>query len=109
MCILKGKEGKAAYLEEDISESISVADGESAFRVKFVWNEEIGVPGAIFVKNETDHEFYLRNVSLKNIPGHGNVHFHCNSWVYPSHLYHKDRIFFTNKVILLSHLCSNDA
>ncbi|CAO2836686.1 unnamed protein product [Amaranthus hypochondriacus] len=95
-----GKDGKAAYLEEDISESISVAHGESAFRVKFDWNEEIGVPGAILVKNETGHEFYLRNVSLKNIPGHGNVHFHCNSWVCPSHIYHKDRIFFTNKTYL---------
>lgn len=96
---LKGKLGKVSYLEEGITEPTDLADGESAFKVRFDWNDELALPGALIVRNEHHNEFYLRTVTLKDVPGHGNIHFLCNSWVYPADVYQKDRIFFTNKVI----------
>ncbi|KMT13762.1 hypothetical protein BVRB_4g081380 [Beta vulgaris subsp. vulgaris] len=97
---LKGKLGKVSYLEEGITEPTDLADGESAFKVRFDWNDELALPGALIVRNEHHNEFYLRTVTLKDVPGHGNIHFLCNSWVYPADVYQKDRIFFTNKTYL---------
>ncbi|KAG5056093.1 hypothetical protein JHK85_008603 [Glycine max] len=54
------------------------------------------------------HEFVGKRVSLQLIsavqadPGHGVIHFICNSWVYPAHKYKTDRIFFSNKTYLPS-------
>ncbi|OMP05818.1 Lipoxygenase [Corchorus olitorius] len=36
-------------------------------------------------------------VTLDDVPGHGRIHFVCNSWVYPAHRYKYDRVFFSNK------------
>lgn len=73
--------------------------GDSAFKITFDWDNEIGVPGAIIVKNEHHNQFYLKSVTLEDIPDVGELHFVCHSWIYPSHRYTKHRIFFTNKVI----------
>ncbi|KAL2942162.1 putative linoleate 9S-lipoxygenase 5 [Bienertia sinuspersici] len=98
---LKGKLGKRVYLKKEITESKGLADGESAFRLKFNWDDEVDIPGAILVRNEHHHhEFYLRTVTLEGIPGHEKLHFVCNSWVYPARYYQKDRVFFTNKAYL---------
>ncbi|KAG2395137.1 linoleate 9S-lipoxygenase [Vigna angularis] len=57
-----------------------------------------GTPGAFLIRNHHHTEFYLKSMTLENVPGHGVIHFNCNSWVYPAHKYKKDRIFFSNKV-----------
>ncbi|KAK7831226.1 putative linoleate 9s-lipoxygenase 5 [Quercus suber] len=44
--------------------------------------------------------FYLKTVTLEDVPGHGRVHFVCNSWVYPAHRYRYNRVFFSNKSYL---------
>ncbi|GKD40402.1 probable linoleate 9S-lipoxygenase 5, partial [Tanacetum coccineum] len=54
-------------------------------------------PGAFLVQNKHHSEFYLKTLTLDDVPGHGKVHFVCNSWVYPTKRYTKDRVFFTNK------------
>ncbi|KAJ8447850.1 hypothetical protein Cgig2_015213 [Carnegiea gigantea] len=59
-----------------------------------------GDPGAFIIRNERHNEFYLKSVSLDGIPDLGEVHFVCNSWVYPAHHYEKDRMFFRNKTYL---------
>ncbi|XVF41922.1 hypothetical protein PTKIN_Ptkin01aG0319600 [Pterospermum kingtungense] len=97
---LQGKLGKPAYLENWISTETSVAAGESRFSVDVDWEEEIGTPGAILIKNNHHSEFYLKTVTLEHVPGHGRIHFVCNSWVYPDKKYEKDRVFFTNKTYL---------
>ncbi|GLT28911.1 hypothetical protein SLA2020_038130 [Shorea laevis] len=97
---LKGKLGKAAYLEDWITTITPLTAGESAFKVTFDWDEEIGEPGAFLIVNDHHSEFYLRTVTLEDVPGHGRIHFVCNSWVYPSKHYKKDRIFFANKTYL---------
>ncbi|KMT13761.1 hypothetical protein BVRB_4g081370 [Beta vulgaris subsp. vulgaris] len=97
---LKGKLGKKSYLEEVVNKSTSLAYGESAFKVSFDWNNDVALPGALIVRNEHHREFYLRTITLEDIPNHGKLHFICNSWVYPAHCYQKDRLFFANKTYL---------
>ncbi|KAL3591217.1 hypothetical protein D5086_009857 [Populus alba] len=94
---LKGKLGKPAYLEEWITTITSLTAGESAFKVTFDWDEEIGVPGAFLIRNNHHSEFYLKTVTLEDVPGQGRVHFVCNSWIYPTRRYNYDRVFFTNQ------------
>ncbi len=74
--------------------------GESAFKVTFEWDEEeIGIPEAFLIRNNHHSEFYLKSLTLQDVPGHGRIHFVCNSWVYPADKYKYDRVFFSNKVI----------
>ncbi|XP_076941070.1 putative linoleate 9S-lipoxygenase 5 [Bidens hawaiensis] len=97
---LRGKLGKPAILEDWISTITPLTAGESTFEVTFDWDEEIGLPGGFLVQNLHHSEFYLMTLTLENVPGHGQVHFVCNSWVYPAKNYTKDRIFFANKAYL---------
>ncbi|KAI9084758.1 hypothetical protein K1719_033164 [Acacia pycnantha] len=99
---LKGKVGKPAYLENWITTGTHVTAGESTFQVTFEWDEEIGIPGAFLVKSNHHSEFYLRTLTLEDVPGQGDIHFVCNSWVYPAHKYKNDRVFFSNKACLPS-------
>ncbi|KAJ0734422.1 putative linoleate 13S-lipoxygenase [Helianthus annuus] len=99
---LRGKLGKPAILEDWISTVSPLTAGESTYEVTFDWDEEIGLPGGFLVQNLHHSEFYLMTLTLENVPGHGKVHFVCNSWVYPAKNYTKDRIFFANKAYLPS-------
>lgn len=92
-----GKLGEPAYLEEWITTNTPIAAGESKFKVTFDWDERIGVPGAFIIKNHHHSEFYLKTLTLEDVPGQGRVHFVCNSWVYPAKYYKTDRVFFVNK------------
>ncbi|KAG9153092.1 hypothetical protein Leryth_012353 [Lithospermum erythrorhizon] len=97
----KGKKGKETYLEKWNSTFTSVVAGSDAtFNVTFQWDESMGVPGAFTIRNYHRSEFYLKTVTLKDVPAHGRLVFTCNSWVYPAHRYKYDRIFFTNKAYL---------
>ncbi|CAA0812289.1 Linoleate 9S-lipoxygenase 5- chloroplastic, partial [Striga hermonthica] len=97
----KGKLGKEAYLEDWVSKITSLAaQDEASFGITFEWDESIGVPGAFLIRNHHHSQFYLKTVTLEDVPGHGQVHFECNSWVYPAHRYKYDRVFFTNKAYL---------
>lgn len=97
----KGKLGKEAYLEDWVSRFTSLsAEDHASFDVTFDWDESLGVPGALIIRNQHHSQFYLETVTLDDVPGHGPVHFVCNSWVYPAHRYKHDRIFFTNKTYL---------
>ncbi|XP_050274142.1 probable linoleate 9S-lipoxygenase 5 isoform X3 [Quercus robur] len=99
---LQGKLGRPAYLENWITTITPLIAGESAFKVTFDWDNEIGVPGAFLIKNNHHSEFYLKSLTLEDVPGQGRVHFVCNSWVYPADKYRKDRVFFSNKTYLPS-------
>ena len=94
----KGKVGKPANLESWITSLPSLTAGQSAFKVHFDWEEDVGIPGAFLIKNNHLSEFYLVSLTLEDIPNHGSIHFDCNSWIYPASKYKKDRIFFVNKV-----------
>ncbi|KAA8545122.1 hypothetical protein F0562_019989 [Nyssa sinensis] len=97
---LRGKIGKPAHLEDWITTITPLTAGDSAFNVTFDWDEELGVPGAFIVKNLHHSEFYLKTLTLEDVPGHGQVHFLCNSWVYPAENYKTDRVFFANQTYL---------
>ncbi|XP_071725508.1 probable linoleate 9S-lipoxygenase 5 [Rutidosis leptorrhynchoides] len=98
----RGKLGKPAILEDWISTIAPAVAGESSYEVTFDWDENFGLPGAFVVQNLHQSEFYLMTLTLENVPNHGQVHFVCNSWVYPAKNYTKDRIFFANKAYLPS-------
>ncbi|XP_021817421.1 probable linoleate 9S-lipoxygenase 5 [Prunus avium] len=98
----KGKLGEPAYLEDWITTITPLTVGDSAFKVTFDWEEETGVPGAILIKNNHHSEFFLKTITLEDVPREGRVHFVCNSWVYPAEKYTKDRVFFVNKTFLPS-------
>ncbi|KAJ9128560.1 hypothetical protein P3X46_034877 [Hevea brasiliensis] len=97
---LQGKVGEPAYLEDWITTIAPLTPGDSAFKVTFDWDDEIGIPGAFIIKNNHHSEFYLKTLTLEDVPGQARIHFVCNSWVYPAERYKKDRIFFANKTYL---------
>ncbi|KAK8684827.1 hypothetical protein V6N13_040843 [Hibiscus sabdariffa] len=97
---MKGKLGKPANLEEWVTKIAPLSAGDVTFSVTFEWDESMGVPGAFMIKNKHHSQFYLKTVTLEDVPGHGRVHFVCNSWVYPTHRYKYDRVFFSNKTYL---------
>ncbi|XP_009597615.1 linoleate 9S-lipoxygenase 6 [Nicotiana tomentosiformis] len=99
---LQGKHSNPAYLEKWLTTITPLTAGESAYSVTFDWEEEFGVPGAFIIKNLHFTEFFLKSVTLEDVPNHGKVHFVCNSWVYPASKYKSDRIFFVNKTYLPS-------
>ncbi|XP_049351542.1 linoleate 9S-lipoxygenase B isoform X3 [Solanum verrucosum] len=100
---LVGKRSNPAYLESWLTHITPIIAGESTFSVTFDWDhKEFGVPGAFIIKNLHLNEFFLKSLTLEDVPNHGNIHFVCNSWVYPSFRYKSDRIFFSNQAYLPS-------
>nr|AGN75068.1 lipoxygenase 2 [Momordica charantia] len=91
---LRGKLGEAAYLEDWITTRTPLIAGEAAFKVRFDWDEEeMGIPGAFFIRNDHHSEFYLKSLTLEHVPGHGRIYFLCNSWVYPFRTSKKESYF----------------
>lgn len=97
---LRGRLGKVAYLEKWITTITPLTAVETLFTITFDWDEAMGVPGAFIIRNHHHSQFYLKTVTLEDVPGHGRIHFVCNSWVYPTHRYKYDRVFFSNKTYL---------
>ncbi|CAL0332442.1 unnamed protein product [Lupinus luteus] len=98
-----GKVGKDTFLEGIIASLPTLGAGESAFSIHFEWDNSMGIPGAFYIKNYMQLEFYLKSLTLEDVPNHGTIHFVCNSWVYNSKLYNKrERIFFANKTYVPS-------
>ncbi|CAI9778905.1 unnamed protein product [Fraxinus pennsylvanica] len=97
----RGKLGKEAYLESWVSKFTSLsAKDDATFNITFDWDESMGVPGAFLIKNHHHSQFYLKKVTLEDVPGHGQLQFVCNSWVYPAYRYKYDRVFFAYKTYL---------
>ena len=96
----RGKVGAEASLEQWLTSSLpSITTGESKFGVTFDWAvDKLGVPGAIIIKNNHAAEFFLKTITLDNVPGRGTVVFVANSWVYPKGKYRYNRVFFANDV-----------
>ncbi|OMO64436.1 Lipoxygenase [Corchorus capsularis] len=96
----KGKLGKPVSLERWRLQLPSPLAKESLFAVSFDLDEGFGTPGAILVRNNQASEFYLKTITLEDVDGAGQIHFVCNSWIYPDNQYNKPRIFFSNKTYL---------
>ncbi|VFQ98737.1 unnamed protein product [Cuscuta campestris] len=99
---LKGKRSKAISLDKWVRNNSLLVSGESAFEFSFEWDEDFGVPGAFVIKNNHPNEFFLKTLTLHDLPNHGDVHFVCFSWVYPASKYNYDRVFFANQAFLPS-------
>lgn len=104
---MRGKLGKETQLK-NWSINPSTKEGDSSFQLDFDWEDDIGIPGAFLITNRHHKEFYLKTLTLEQLPnngsGNGNcngrLHFICNSWVYPEDKYDNHyRVFFSNQVI----------
>ncbi|XVF41916.1 hypothetical protein PTKIN_Ptkin01aG0319300 [Pterospermum kingtungense] len=96
-----GKVGRQEALEHwNLTFTPPLAGGDSLYKASFEWDEELGTPGAIIVRNNHAAEFFLKTITLDDVPGAGRIHFLCNSWVYPDSQYKKPRVFFSNKTYL---------
>jgi linoleate 9S-lipoxygenase len=99
-----GVVGAEASLEPWLFPTIlpMITAGESKLGVTFNWSvSKLGVPGAIIVKNYHDNEFFLKTITLDDVPGRGKLTFVANSWVYPAAKYSYSRVFFANDVSIL--------
>ncbi|VAI36427.1 unnamed protein product [Triticum turgidum subsp. durum] len=99
----RGKVGAEANLEQWLlpTNLPFITTGENKFAVTFDWSvDKLGVPGAIIVKNNHAAEFFLKTITLDNVPGRGTVVFVANSWVYPQAKYRYNRVFFANDAYL---------
>ncbi|MBA0764132.1 hypothetical protein Gotri_013501 [Gossypium trilobum] len=90
-----GKVGSEIHLEGWNNRSSYLED--RTFHVDFEWDEDFGTPGAVLVHNPYESEFYLKTITLQDVPGRGPIHFLCNSWVYQNQ---GSRIFFSTKAYL---------
>nr|CAB3475078.1 unnamed protein product [Digitaria exilis] len=102
----RGKVSAEASLEQRLNTPPLLAgENQFCFRVTFNWEvEEHGVPGAIIVKNNNDTEFFLKTITLDDVPGHGTIVFVANSWIYPQSKYSYNRVFFSNDTYLPSQM-----
>ncbi|TVU04439.1 hypothetical protein EJB05_49981, partial [Eragrostis curvula] len=80
--------------EETVLNAI-IGGGETEMDTTISWDEKLGAPGAVFVKNHSDFPVYLKLLSCSLPSACGAVHFACNGWVYPVGK-HPYRLFFTN-------------
>lgn len=97
-----GKRGKQTFIEKRIPLLPTLGARQDAFNIYFDWDvDDMGIPGAFYIKNYTQDEFFLVSVTLEDIPNHESIKFICNSWVYNAKQYDHDRIFFANQVIKL--------
>ncbi|XP_010556753.1 PREDICTED: linoleate 9S-lipoxygenase 5, chloroplastic-like [Tarenaya hassleriana] len=97
----RGRLGKAAHLANWVKIKSAVTAEETAFAVAFEWDESMGTPSAFVIKNHHRSQFFLKSLTLRDVPGaSGSIHFVCNSWIYPSHRYGYDRVFFSNQAYL---------
>ncbi|KAF3784584.1 Arachidonate 12-lipoxygenase 12S-type [Nymphaea thermarum] len=94
--------GAPAFLEDWPKVPAVAAVGDTTFKVEFYLDEGFGMPGAFIIRNLHKSEFYLKTVTLQNVPGEGKVHFACYSWVYPADKYKYNRVFFANQSYLPS-------
>ncbi|CAO1942605.1 unnamed protein product [Urochloa humidicola] len=101
----RGKVCAEASLEQWLLNLPSLTSSDNKFGVTFEWDvEKLGIPGAIIVKNNHASEFFLKTITLDNVPGHGTVVFVANSWIYPQYKYRYSRVFFANDTYLPSQM-----
>ncbi|KAI3449950.1 hypothetical protein Pfo_006615 [Paulownia fortunei] len=67
------------------------------YRVNLKIDPNFGVPGAIYVCNQYQEEFFLVSISVEGI-----VHFACRSWIQPAKVDSETRVFFYDKAHLPS-------
>ncbi|KAI4330382.1 hypothetical protein MLD38_028674 [Melastoma candidum] len=66
----QGKVGKPAYQEKWITTASPLMASDSTYKVTFDWDDEIGLPGAMIVRNNHYSEFYFKTITLEDVPGH---------------------------------------
>ncbi|KAK9993059.1 hypothetical protein SO802_022762 [Lithocarpus litseifolius] len=63
------------------------------YTIKFRVELDFGIPGALVIKSQHKQKFFLQSATLQTLH---QIHFHCNSWIYPFQLTKAVRVFFSN-------------
>ncbi|KAG6543658.1 hypothetical protein Mapa_014841 [Marchantia paleacea] len=84
--------------QDDVGDTILAAEN-FLYKIKFTLPKDFGEPGAFFVRNNHRNEFFLVSLTLE-LPDKRTIAFPCNSWIYSTSNYSRDRVFFGNKVYL---------
>jgi len=100
----KGKVGKRTFFEGFVTSAPILGTGQNTYDVHFEWDSEMGIPGAFYIENFMQGEFFLVSLTLEDIPNQGDINFVCNSWIYNAKKYTTARIFFANKTYLPSEM-----
>ncbi|XP_058750359.1 linoleate 9S-lipoxygenase-like [Vicia villosa] len=98
----KGRVSNPAFLEGLVTSIPTLGDKQCAFSIYFDWDSNLGIPGAFYIDNFMQGEFFLVSLTLEDVPNHGTINFVCNSWIYNYRKYRTGRIFFANKTYLPS-------
>ncbi|KAE8703054.1 polyphenol oxidase [Hibiscus syriacus] len=68
-----------SYLGNWVGTLTPITAKDATYSVTFDWDAEtMGVPGAFIIRNYHHSEFYLKNLTLYDYPGHACIHFYCN-------------------------------
>lgn len=103
MCLVyvangNGLVGKETFLKKRLPTLPTLGARHDAFSIYFEYDADFGIPGAFYIRNYAQVEFFLVSVTLEDIPNRESLHFVCNSWIYNFKSCKNDRIFFTNDV-----------
>ncbi|KAE8038087.1 hypothetical protein FH972_010630 [Carpinus fangiana] len=89
----EGKFSEEAYLRNGESNNFHGMK-TTTYKVKFQVKPDFGIPGALVIKSQHKQKLFLQSATLEII--NQNIHFNCNSWIYPFKNTNADRIFFSN-------------
>ncbi|KAL6643293.1 hypothetical protein ACP70R_021474 [Stipagrostis hirtigluma subsp. patula] len=93
-----GADGRGLKGEQAELEAVIGGD-ETQLDVTLAWDDALGSPGAVIVRNHSDFPVYLKLLTLPagsgTVTNPTAVHFACHGWVYPVGK-HPYRLFFTN-------------
>ncbi|KAG6628906.1 linoleate 9S-lipoxygenase 5-like isoform X1 [Carya illinoinensis] len=89
----RGRLSESAYLKQGKSNKINGIK-TTTYKVKLHVDPEFGIPGALVIKSQNKHKFFIESASLQAF--NQTIHFNCNSWMYPFKKTKADRVFFSN-------------
>lgn len=100
----KGPKKSEPAVLKDWAEKTGMKTETVNYSAEFEVDTNFGLPGAITVVNKHQQEFFLEKITIEGF-SRGPVHFPCSSWIQSKKNYPRKRIFFSNKVNLLTFSC----
>nr|AFK38033.1 unknown [Medicago truncatula] len=98
--------GDQFFLEKRIPFLPTLAARQDAFSVYFEWDNDFGIPGAFYIKNYTQGEFYLVSLTLEGTRTFFRTFFCLPEWMWQgflgSSLFSKDLLLFALYMFIIA-------